>query len=166
MIGSRPQFEVLDPELDPDEPEDAELDEPEPDEPDPDDDDPDDDDPDDDDPDDDDPDDDDPDDESLDVEPEDESDESPDLEEPEPEAVSVEEPLESSDVEPPLDVPLLLEPRLSVLKNPLPLNVTPTGWNTFLTGRISPEEGWAASVRVSSENDCWTSIVSPVSTNL
>jgi hypothetical protein len=57
-------------------------------------------------------------------------------------------------------------PRLSVLKKPDPLNVTPTGVKTFLTGIISPESGWATSVRFSSWNPCWTSIVSPVSTNL
>ena len=57
-------------------------------------------------------------------------------------------------------------PRLSVLKNPLPLNVTPTGVNTFLTASTSPESGWANSVRVASVKACWTSIVSPVSTNL
>jgi hypothetical protein len=39
-------------------------------------------------------------------------------------------------------------PRLSVLKKPEPLNVTPTGVKTFLTGRSSPESGWAISVRV------------------
>jgi hypothetical protein len=69
-----------------------------------------------------------------------------------------------------LEAPFAFEltdfPRLSVLKNPLPLNVTPTGWNTFLTDMRSPESGWAYSVSVSSENDCWISIVSPVSTNL
>jgi len=32
-------------------------------------------------------------------------------------------------------------PRLSVLKKPDPLKVTPTGVNTFLTGRTSPESG-------------------------
>jgi hypothetical protein len=57
-------------------------------------------------------------------------------------------------------------PRLSVLKKPDPLNVTPTGVKTFLTGKISPESGWATSVRFSSWNPCWISIVSPVSTNL
>jgi hypothetical protein len=57
-------------------------------------------------------------------------------------------------------------PRLSVLKKPDPLNVTPTGVKTFLTGNISPESGWAISVRLSSWKPCWTSIVSPVSTNL
>ena len=58
------------------------------------------------------------------------------------------------------------DPRLSVLKNPDPLNVTPTGWKTFLTGRTSPDCGWAYSVSESSVNACWTSMVSPVSTNL
>ena len=58
------------------------------------------------------------------------------------------------------------DPRLSVLKNPDPLKVTPTGWNTFLTGRTSPDSGWVYSVSESSVNACWTSMVSPVSTNL
>ncbi len=57
-------------------------------------------------------------------------------------------------------------PRLSVLKKPEPLNVTPTGVKTFLTGRTSPVSGWAISVRLSSWKPCWTSMVSPVSTNL
>ncbi len=57
-------------------------------------------------------------------------------------------------------------PRLSVLKKPDPLNVTPTGVKTFLTGRTSPVSGWAISVRLSSWKPCWTSMVSPVSTNL
>jgi hypothetical protein len=57
-------------------------------------------------------------------------------------------------------------PRLSVLKNPEPLKVTPTGVNTFFTGMTSPESGWAISVRFSSWKPCWTSMVSPVSTNL
>jgi len=57
-------------------------------------------------------------------------------------------------------------PRLSVLKKPDPLKVTPTGVKTFLTGSTSPESGWAISVRFSSWKPCWTSIVSPVSTNL
>jgi hypothetical protein len=46
----------------------------------------------------------------------------------------------------------------------LPLNVTPTGVNTFFTGITRPVPGCAASVSAGSENDCWTSIVSPVST--
>jgi hypothetical protein len=46
------------------------------------------------------------------------------------------------------------------------LNVTPTGVNTFLTFIVSPLAGCVASVSASSVNDCWTSIVSPVSTNL
>jgi hypothetical protein len=46
------------------------------------------------------------------------------------------------------------------------LNVIPTGWNTFFTWRTTPSPGWAYSVSVGSENDCWTSIVSPVSMNL
>jgi hypothetical protein len=57
-------------------------------------------------------------------------------------------------------------PRLSVLKKPDPLNVTPTGVKTFFTGRTSPLSGWAISVRLSSWKPCWTSMVSPVSTNL
>jgi hypothetical protein len=57
-------------------------------------------------------------------------------------------------------------PRLSVLKKPDPLNVTPTGVKTFLTGRTSPVSGWAISVRLSSWKPCWTSMVSPESTNL
>jgi hypothetical protein len=57
-------------------------------------------------------------------------------------------------------------PRLSVLKNPEPLKVTPTGVKTFLTGRTSPVSGWAIAVRFSSWKPCWTSMVSPVSTNL
>lgn len=69
-----------------------------------------------------------------------------------------------------LDVPLVdvadVLPRLSVLKKPDPLNVTPTGVNTFFTGSTSPDSGWAYSVRVSSWNACWTSMVSPLSTNL
>jgi hypothetical protein len=46
------------------------------------------------------------------------------------------------------------------------LNVTPTGVNTFFTGFETPSTGWIASVRASSVKACWTSIVSPVSTNL
>jgi len=57
-------------------------------------------------------------------------------------------------------------PRLSVLKNPEPLKVTPTGVKTFLTGSTSPLSGWAISVRFSSWKPCWTSMVSPDSTNL
>ncbi len=73
-------------------------------------------------------------------------------------------PLEESEVDP--GGVVALDPRLSVLKNPEPLNVTPTGWNTFFTGSTSPVSGWAYSVSVSSVNACWTSMVSPVSTNL
>lgn len=72
--------------------------------------------------------------------------------------------LADSDDEP--DGVVALESRLSVLKKPDPLNVTPTGWKTFLTGRTSPDSGWVYSVRVSSVNACWTSMVSPDSTNL
>jgi hypothetical protein len=72
---------------------------------------------------------------------------------------------ESDDVEP-AGVVVEVLPRLSFLKKPLPLNVTPTGWNTFLTSSMSPESGWAISVSVSSLKDCWISMVSPVSTNL
>ena len=61
---------------------------------------------------------------------------------------------------------LACEPRLSVLKNPEPLKVTPTGWNTFFTGSTSPDSGWVYSVSESSLNACWTSMVSSVSTNL
>lgn len=71
---------------------------------------------------------------------------------------------EESDVEP--GGVLAFEPRLSVLKKPDPLNVTPTGWNTFFTASTSPESGWGYSVSESSVNACWTSMVSPVSTNL
>ncbi len=73
-------------------------------------------------------------------------------------------PFEESEVDP--GGVVAFEPRLSVLKNPDPLNVTPTGWNTFFTGSTSPDSGWAYSVSVSSVNACWTSMVSPVSTNL
>ncbi len=58
------------------------------------------------------------------------------------------------------------EPRLSVLKKPEPLKVTPTGWNTFLTGSTSPDSGWVYWVSESSVNACWTSMVSPDSMNL
>jgi len=58
------------------------------------------------------------------------------------------------------------EPRLSVLKKPVPLKDTPTGWKIFLTDSTSPVSGCVYSVRVSSVNACWTSMVSPVSTNL
>lgn len=70
---------------------------------------------------------------------------------------------------PPLDdepEPSAVDPRLSVLKKPLPLNVTPTGWKTFFTAIVSPEAGCTYSVSVSSVNDCSISTVSPVSTNL
>lgn len=69
------------------------------------------------------------------------------------------EPPPEPDVEPPLllaaveDVDGVVAddlPRLSVLKKPEPLNVTPTGVKTFLTGRTSPLSGWAISVRFSS----------------
>jgi len=46
------------------------------------------------------------------------------------------------------------------------LNETPTGVNTFFTGRTSPVAGCSASVSASSANACWTSMVSPLSTNL
>jgi hypothetical protein len=48
----------------------------------------------------------------------------------------------------------------------VPLNVTPTGWNTFFTGIVAPVTGCVVSVSVGSSNDCWISIVSPESTNL
>ncbi len=83
-------------------------------------------------------------------EPDDESDESDDLESDE---------LESE--ESPLDAP-----RLSFLKNPVPRNVTPTGWKTFLTAIGRPVSGCLYFVSVSSVNACWTSIVSPVFVNL
>jgi hypothetical protein len=60
---------------------------------------------------------------------------------------------ESDDVDPAVVVFEVLS-RLSFLKKPLPLNVTPTGWNTFLTASMSPESGWAISVSVSSLKDC------------
>jgi hypothetical protein len=74
--------------------------------------------------------------------------------------------LDESDEVDPAGVVVEVLPRLSFLKKPLPLNVTPTGWNTFLTASMSPESGWATSVSVSSLKDCWISMVSPVSTNL
>jgi len=95
--------------------------------------------------------------------------------EPEPVLSLDDEPPSELDVEPPLlsavveDVDGVVTddlPRLSVLKKPEPLNVTPTGVKTFLTGRTSPVSGWAISVRFSSWKPCWTSMVSPVSTNL
>lgn len=65
------------------------------------------------------------------------------------------------------DEPDDFEPeRLSVLKNPLPLKVTPTGWNTFFTASKSPDSGCSYSVSVSSVKACCTSMVSPVSMNL
>ena len=102
--------------------------------------------------------------EVVDVEPLDESDEleSDELESDELESV---DPLfDESELEP--GGVVAFDPRLSVLKNPEPLKVTPTGWKTFFTGRRSPDPGWAYSVRESSVNACWTSMVSPVSTNL
>jgi hypothetical protein len=79
--------------------------------------------------------------------------------------VSDDDGFDSFEVDDVVDVPVFL-PRLSVLKNPEPLNVTPTGVKTFFTGRTSPLSGWAISVRLSSWKPCWTSMVSPVSTNL
>ena len=74
---------------------------------------------------------------------------------------------ESADDDPVVEVDVEdFLPRLSVLKKPEPLNVTPTGVKTFLTGRTSPVPGCAISVRLSSWKPCWTSMVSPVSTNL
>jgi hypothetical protein len=70
----------------------------------------------------------------------------------------------AADVDAALDADFL--PRLSVLKKPEPLKVTPTGVKTFFTASSSPLSGWAISVRFSSWKPCWTSIVSPVSTNL
>ena len=76
--------------------------------------------------------------------------------------------VEAAVFDPEESLPVLADdlPRLSVLKKPDPLNVTPTGVNTFLTGSTSPESGCAISVSASSWNACWTSIVSPESTNL
>jgi hypothetical protein len=73
--------------------------------------------------------------------------------------------LEESLVEP-AGVVVEVLPRLSFLKNPLPLKVTPTGWKTFLTAITSPLSGWTNSVNESSWKDCWTSMVSSVSVNL
>lgn len=70
------------------------------------------------------------------------------------------------ELESPAGVVVLDFPRLSFLKKPDPLNVTPTGWKTFFTAMVSPVSGWVYSVSVSSVNAWWTSIVSPVSTNL
>jgi hypothetical protein len=61
----------------------------------------------------------------------------------------------AADVDAALDADFL--PRLSVLKKPEPLKVTPTGVKTFFTASSSPLSSW---------KPCWTSIVSPVSTNL
>ena len=74
--------------------------------------------------------------------------------------------VEALSEEPFPDDAVAFAPRLSVLKKPLPLNVTPTGWNTFFTGKTSPDVGCSYSVRLSSVNDWRTSTVSPVSTNL
>lgn len=60
--------------------------------------------------------------------------------------------LDESDVEP--GGVVAFEPRLSVLKKPDPLKVTPTGWNTFFTASTSPESGWVYSVSESSVNAC------------
>jgi hypothetical protein len=46
------------------------------------------------------------------------------------------------------------------------LKVIPTGRNTFFTAIVSPVVGWTSSVSESSEKDCCTSTVSPVSMNL
>ena len=97
-------------------------------------------------------------------EPDDDEDE-PDDEESEPELDSDDEEPESFVLAVGLAAGVFL-PRLSVLKNPDPLNVTPTGVKTFFTGRTLPLAGWAISVRFSSWKPCWTSMVSPVSTNL
>lgn len=72
----------------------------------------------------------------------------------------------SDDAAPDAELDDFDDERLSVLKKPEPLKVTPTGVKTFLTGRTSPDSGWAISVSVSSLKPCWTSIVSPESTNL
>jgi hypothetical protein len=106
------------------------------------------------------------------------------LEEPEPEEPELvdDEPDVELDVEPDdvsldeseeLELPDVLpgavdadDPRLSVLKNPVPLKVMPTGWKTFLTGSSSPDSGCSSSRRLSSWKDCRTSTVSPVPMNL
>jgi len=95
--------------------------------------------------------------------------EPPSLDEPDEEPPSLDELVDDDPDEEPeeSDDPLDFEPdRLSFLKNPLPLKVTPTGWNTFLTARASPDSGCSYSVSVSSVKACCTSMVSPVSMNL
>ena len=91
-------------------------------------------------------------DELLDDEPE--SDELPDelsLDELSPDELSLDElSLDELSLEDPAGVVVEVLPRLSFLKKPLPLKVTPTGWNTFLTATTSPESGCSYSVRVSS----------------
>ena len=72
--------------------------------------------------------------EVVDAVPLDESEES----EPE-EPASVDTPLGESELEP--GGVVALESRLSVLKKPEALNVTPTGWNIFLIGRMTPDSG-------------------------
>ena len=114
--------------------------------------------------------------EPPDDDPPEESDDDPLDDEPESDDDPLDD-LSPEDLDPLSDValddlsPLLVDvedflPRLSVLKKPDPLKVTPTGVNTFFTGSTSPVSGWAISVRVSSWNPWWTSIVSPESTNL
>ena len=82
------------------------------------------------------------------------------------ELLESDEPLLEESLVEPAGVVVEVLPRLSFLKNPLPLDVTPTGWKTFLTAITSPEAGCVCSVNDSSWNDCWTSMVSPVSVNL
>lgn len=58
--------------------------------------------------------------------------------------------------ESPADLPLPVAfdfCRLSVLKNPEPLKLTPTGWKTFFTAITSPDSGCVNSDSVSSLND-------------
>jgi hypothetical protein len=98
------------------------------------------------------------------VEPE--SDESLELLDSDEPPLDSDEPLLEESLVEPAGVVVEVLPRLSFLKNPLPLNVTPTGWKTFLTAITSPVPGCAYSVNESSWKDCWTSTVSPVSVNL
>jgi len=82
------------------------------------------------------------------------------------ELLESDEPLLEESLVEPAGVVVEVLPRLSFLKNPLPLNVTPTGWKTFLTAITLPVAGCVCSVNESSWHDCWTSMVSPVSVNL
>ena len=62
--------------------------------------------------------------------------------------------LDELSLDEPAGVVVEVLPRLSFLKKPLPLKVTPTGWNTFLTAKTSPESGCSYWVNVSSWKDC------------